>query len=368
MNNKKSKIVFVISVLLLILNSCMNKEKPDDNSEDYIPVEILHIEPEEISFPIHSAGMVSMKETVNLSFKVGGIIEDIFVDEGQAVQSGQVLARLNLLEINAQVTKAQSGFEKATRDLERVNSLYENNVATLEQLQDAKTAYNIAKSDVDVAEFNLSHSTITAPGNGKILKRFFEEDELIGSGSPVFVFASTEKNLILRIGVIDEDVIKLTLGDPADLYFDVFPDKVYKAHVSEIAETANPLSGTFEVELTIDDRENLVSGFIAKLDIYPSKKQFLTFVPISSLVEGNKNTGYVFTVNSDNKAVKVPVTISKILNEKIAVSKGLENVSYIVTSGVSYLTDGVLVKILDSESYNDVASNHDVYVTEEKSN
>ena len=346
--NKIKLIILLLSTVIMFLSSCQ-KEEITDAEEDYIPVEIILIQPEEISFPIHSAGMVSMKETVNLSFKIGGIIKDIFVDEGQTVERGQILARLFLLEIDAQVSKAQSAFEKATRDLERVNSLYDNNVATLEQLQDAETAYNIALSDLRVAEFNRTHSSIIAPNNGKILKRYYEEGELIGSGSPVFIFASTDKNLILRIGVIDEDVIRLQLDDPADLYFDVFPDTIFSAYVSEIAETADPLTGTFEVELTINDKENLVSGFIAKLDLYPSEKQLQILVPISSIIEGDKNTGLVYTIDSNLKAVKIPVTISRILDNKVAVSEGLENVNFIVLSGVSYITDGALVKILNPE-------------------
>ncbi len=345
----QNKLIIILLCTIIIFLSGCQKEEIIDIEEDYIPVEIILIEPEEISFPIHSAGMVSMKETVNLSFKIGGIIKDIFVDEGQTVERGQVLGRLYLLEINAQVSKAQSGFEKATRDLERVNSLYDNNVATLEQLQDGETAYNIALSDLKIAEFNLTHSSIIAPNNGKILKRYYEESELIGSGSPVFIFASTDKNLILRIGVIDEDVIRLQLNDPADLYFDVFQDNIFTAYVSEIAETADPLTGTFEVELTIDDKQNLVSGFIAKLDLYPSEKQIQTLVPISSIIEGDKNTGLVYTIDSNLKAVKIPVTIDRILDNVAAVSEGLENVNFIVLSGVSYLSDGALVKILNPE-------------------
>jgi len=369
LNFNKLILLFLISLLFY---SCLKDESSENTEEESIPVEIILIEPEEISFPIHSAGMVFMKETVNLSFKVGGIIDDIFVDEGQTVEIGQILARLNLIEINAQVSKAQSAFEKSTRDLERVKSLFENNVATLEQLQDVETAYNIALSDLTVAQFNLKHSSIVAPDNGKILKRFFEESELISPGSPVFIFASTEKNLILRFSVIDEDVVRLTLLDPADLFFDVFPDTIFTAYVSEIAETADLLTGTFEVELTIDDKENdieekLVSGFIAKLDLYPSKTDVQTLVPISSIVEGDKNTGFVYTVNSDLKAVKVPVVISKLIDRSAVVSGGLENINFIVTSGVSYLTDGALVKILNPDILQNTASNNNMLINPQSS-
>ena len=88
------------------------------------------------------------------------------------------MAQLDLSEIEAHSDQARAAFEKAGRDLARVKKLYDDNVTTLEQLQNATTAFEIASSQVRVAEFNLHHSSIFAPVNGKILKRFVNNTNL----------------------------------------------------------------------------------------------------------------------------------------------------------------------------------------------
>jgi multidrug efflux system membrane fusion protein len=337
------------ALTLVCIFSCSRANKEEQTvGERTIVVETTEVIHRTTSFPIHTAGMVSLKETVKLSFKVGGIIDGIFADEGWSVRKGQVLARLDLSEIKAQVAKAQSAHEKAARDLERARNLFRDRVVTLEQLQDAETAFEIAQSDLEVVQFNLMHSTISAPSKGKILKRFSESGELVASGTPVFVFASTDKNWIIRFGVIDRDVVRLRLNDPAEVSFDVFPDRIFKARVSEIAETADPTTGTFEVELAIDDQASadLVAGFIAKVDAYPSKKERLSFIPIKALVEGNGKEGYVFVVDkTSSKAVKVPVKVSRIIDGQVAVGSGLEGVSEVIATGASYLVDGSKVQV-----------------------
>ena len=345
---RAARFILAATLLLFSAASCSKDKSEEAVGERTIVVETAEVAHRTTAFPVHTAGLVSLKETVKLSFKLGGIVERIFVDEGQSVKKGQILARLDLSEIRAKGTKAQSAFEKAVRDLERALNLFKDRVVTLEQLQDAETAHEIAQSDLDVARFNLSRSTIFAPSAGKILKRFSEQGELIAPGRPVFVFASTEKNWIIRFGVIDRDVVRLRLNDPAGVSFDVFPGRVFDGVVSEIAQTAEPQTGTFEVELMIIDQANadLVAGFIAKVDVYPSKKERLSFIPIEALVDGEGKQGYVFVVNeATSRAVKIPVTVARILDGQVAVSSGLEEVTEVVATGASYLVHGSMVKV-----------------------
>jgi multidrug efflux system membrane fusion protein len=375
MNKGKVFLWFCLSLLVFaFINGCGSSETTTliNQKDSLIAVETADVTFREISFPIHTAGIVALKEEIKLSFKVGGIIEKIYVEEGETVIKGQVMAELDLSEIVAQVNIARSGYEKLKRDLERVQALYQENVATLEQLQDTETAFEIARSQLEMAEFNLIHSTIVAPSNGKILKRFAQEKELIAMGMPVFYFASTDKSWVIRFGVTDRDVVRLKLGDKANVYLDVYPDIVFSAKVSEISEAADLMSGTFEVELEIEERDEykLVSGFIAKVDIYPSQKMSLAVIPMAALVEGDKTSGYVFTIYNDPLSdplsetltetmsdplsetlivIKKPITIYKILTDEVAVLSGLEDVKIVITDGVSYLVNGAKVKIVHQE-------------------
>lgn len=302
---------------------------------------------EERAFPLHTSGKLASKTEVKLSFKTGGIVQKILVDEGQSVRKGQLLAQLNLAEIEAQVRQAQSAWEKAERAVQRAQNLFADSVITLEQLQDARTALEVAAADLRIAEFNLKHSRIYAPSNGRILRRFVEQNELVGQGVPVLFFASTENDWILRVSVTDRDVLRLQPGDSASVVFDAYPERSFAGAIAEIGETADPATGTFEVEVRVDAGDTrLISGFFAKVDLFPSARKSYAIIPIEALYLGDGNRGYVFALDpTGRQAVKRAIKIARILDAELAVSGGLDGVQEVITAGVAYLTDGAPVRL-----------------------
>lgn len=312
-------------------------------------VRAAEVRQQEIAVPVHSSGLLSSKAEIKLSFKVGGIIEDILFDEGDSVKAGQVLARLNTSEINANVAQAESSVKKAKQDLERLRTLYADDAGSLEQLQSAEYGYEIAKANLQIAKFNQAHSIIHAPSDGKIFKRLAEKDEITSAGVPIFLFGSTDKEWVIRVGVTDRDIVRLKLKDKAEVKFDAYPDKKFAAVVTEIAENADPLSGTFEIELTVNkSTSKLVSGFVGKADIFPSEKRKFSIIPVEALVEADGKSGYVYALNSAADTVtRKQVKIGWIFEDTIAVSEGLDNIEYVITDGAPYLVDGALVNVVE---------------------
>ena len=160
--------IFILFISLIII-SC--NEKPVDEIKKPVPVRTQKVTLAAISLPIYRSGILAASSEARFSFKTGGIIQRIYVDEGGRVKKGELLATLNLLEITEQVKLAQSGYEKALRDFSRIDKLYRDSVATLEQRQDLKTAAEVAEAKLQIAEFNFRHSKIIAPSDGRILKR-----------------------------------------------------------------------------------------------------------------------------------------------------------------------------------------------------
>ena len=151
--------------------------------------------------------------------------------------------------------------------------------------QDAETAFEVARSSLEIAEFNLRYATIKAPANGKIMKRFAEANELIAGGQPVFLFASKGKEWIVRAGLAEQDIVNLQAGDSAAVTFGTYPGESFRAYVTELAEGIDPRSGTFEVELTLAEAPaRLISGFTANLTIYPSRTQEFALLPVEALI------------------------------------------------------------------------------------
>lgn len=348
---RRAYLAIISGLVPLIMAASCRTEAEQAQRTIVTPVKLAPVVKQEIAKTLNTYGRLSAKQEIKLSFKVGGIIRKFFVDEGQAVNKGELLARLDLSEIESQVQQARSAFEKAQRDLERVENLYKEKAATLEQFQNVQTAYQVAQSQLKTAEFNLRYSEIHAPAQGKILKRLMEVNEMVGAGMPVLFFASTDNDWVVRVGVSDRDLVRLRLNDPATVRFDAYPDDEFQAYVAETVESADPLTGTYEVELrVVPGGKRLVSGFVAKVDITPSQKSPYFIIPVEALVQAEGNQAYVFTVNANfQKAERLLITIGFLFDDKVAVASGLEGVRHVVTEGAAYLVDGAEVDVIRDE-------------------
>ena len=329
---------------MVILTACADNS-PKETAEPVVAIKTSIITDTSIVFPVRTTGKLASKSESKLSFKTGGIIQQILVDEGQTVRKDQLLARLNLEEINSQVSQAELALKKAERDYARAENLYLDSVATLEQVQNAGTAYEIARSNLSIANFNLQYSTIRAPSNGKILKRIAESNEIIAPGHPVFLFAATGSNWVVRANLTDLDIVKIRMGDSAHINFDAYPGETFPGVISEIGTMADPYTGTYEIEVRLTRRPGkLVSGFIAKVDIYPADRARKVVIPVESLLDGTGLTGYVMVL-ADGRPERRKINIQTVTDYGIVVQQGLSPGDELITEGVQYIRPGSRIKV-----------------------
>jgi RND family efflux transporter MFP subunit len=334
-------LMFSVSIMAV---SC-RKPVPKVEEKTAVPVRTEVVKEQLLSFPVRTSGRLTAKTESKLSFKTGGIIQKIYVDEGQSVTEGQLLAILNLSEIQPRARQAELALQKAQRDYDRAKNLYKDSVATLEQFQDARTALEFARSNAEIAKFNLDYSEIRAPLNGKILKRVSESNEIVGPGQPIFLFASTESAWIVRVNLTDKDIVNIRLNDSATINFDAYPGKTFYGRISETGNSADPYTGTYEVEIMMKEQpESLVSGFIVKVNIYPSRTtQRMILIPAGALQEGDGLSGNVWVIR-DEKPVKQSVEIYTITDQGIIVSSGLIEGDEVIVDGGEYIREGVSIE------------------------
>jgi len=134
------KITILTAIIVISLTGCKPPEEQKADQDDRISIRVQPVEFMEYKIPVRAIGMLGTMTEIKLSFKTGGIVREIRVKEGERVRRGDILAVLDLSEIRAQVDQAQIAMEKAGRDLTRAENLYRDSVATLEQLQNARSA------------------------------------------------------------------------------------------------------------------------------------------------------------------------------------------------------------------------------------
>lgn len=336
-------VLFVASFFM-----CRCSESPKQEAGTEVPVRTETARRVRQAQPVRTSGRLSSASEIKLSFKAGGLIDRISVHEGTVVRKGRVLASLKLDEIEAQVEQARVGHDKALRDFNRVRKLYQDSVVTLEQLQNAESGLRVAESNLRIAEFNLDHAVITAPSDGRVLKRMAEPGELIGPGTPVLYFGGQSGPWVVKAGVIDRDVIRLSLGDSASVRFDAYPSKSFPGSVQEIAAGPNPMNGLYEVEVGLSPfHESLFNGFVAGVEIHPSRIEEGVAVPFASLTDVRGLSGYVYRIGEDGLAVKTPVEIAYFQNGGAVIRGGLKGGESLVTEGAAYLNGTSEVRIVD---------------------
>ncbi|MBS1487973.1 MAG: efflux RND transporter periplasmic adaptor subunit [Bacteroidetes bacterium] len=347
---KKTIHLFFLVIALSIV-SCGKKESQHKNTgidETAVAVQLVAVQTIEYSRSVISSGLISTETESKLSFKVNGIISKIAVREGDAVREGQLLASLDLTEIKAQVAQAQNNLTKAQRDLSRGQRLLKDSAATVEQVQNLQTAFDVARENFRIASFNYKFSEIRANHTGKIIKKFVNEGELIGAGTPVLLLNSAAKNdWIVKIGLPDVDWVRIKKGDKAKITTDAYPNEPMEGELNSINEGADPMNGLYQAEVQIiPGNKKLATGLFAKVEIFPSTQIKLARVPVESIVDGQGKNAFVFVVNTDHQSVrKVPVMVSFLEGKYAYLSQHPDSLKEVVTGGSGFLTENSTIVI-----------------------
>lgn len=339
----------LIALSSFILLSCSDKteEVKTDIPTDVIPVKVIELQSSNIKRVINASGQFTTEDETMLSFKTGGIINKIYVKEGEQIQKGQLLATLDLTEINAQVNQAQIGYEKAQRDFKRAENLYRDSVASIEQFQNAKSALDFAQQQLNAAKFNLTYSEIRSITDGVVLKKIMNEGQITGPGSPVIQINSKgNADWVLKVNLSDKDWAYINIGDSALVQIDAIGKENLKSVVSSKSESVDFMTGSFSVDIKLINNKkiDIASGMFGKAIIHPKTNNVAWKIPYEALLDGNANEGYVFVTNDLKIAKKIAVKVGEIEDNNVCIKSGLENYKYIITSGSAYLTDNSLIK------------------------
>lgn len=343
--------LFSFIALSVIFTACGSKATENTLKEAYkpVPVKLIAIQQEAADNIIHVTGYLSTENETKLSFKTGGVIEKIFVKEGDQIRRGQLLATIKSTEISAQVQQVQLAVQKAERDYQRAQNLYADSVATLEQLQNARTGLDIARQNLSQAAFNQQFSKIYATQDGFVIRKIKNEGELSEPGGPVLITGgvSNSSAWVLATGVSDKDWSLIEKGNTASVSFEAFPGKTFPAIVSKKSLAADAVDGTFGLELKVNfGKEQPATGMFGKASITSNNKQTGYTIPYESILEANGKKGFVFASNDGKTVKRVEVVVGMINNNHVQIISGLDSFKYVVSSGSPYLNDESMIEVV----------------------
>jgi multidrug efflux pump subunit AcrA (membrane-fusion protein) len=227
--------------------------------------------------------------------------------------------------------------------------LYKDSVYTLEQLQNTKTALDVAKKAREATAFNERYSKIYAASDGFVSKKIANEGEVIAEGMPVLLTNSTEQrnSYSLKVGVTDREWAIIRPGQTAKVTLDGYAGQTFDATVFRKSQAADRELGSFQIELKLQlNGVKPAVGMFGKAEIATHQDESAVVIPYGSLVEADGNKGFVFTTISASRVKRVPVTILKFDNENVYLKDKLEGIDQIVISNSAYLNEQSFIKII----------------------
>jgi RND family efflux transporter MFP subunit len=343
--------IIILATSILIFFGCGNEKKVPETifNTEAIPVKVISLSGSVNTNEINATGLTATENDAKYSFKIGGVIDRIYVTEGQIFAKDQLLATLKLTEIDAGVTQAKLGLEKVQRDYQRVVNLQKENVATLEQLQNSKTALDIAQKQLESLAFNKQYANIYAATNGFVTKKLASEGEVVGIGTPILAINETsgKSGWVLKVGLNDIDWANIKVGNKASVILDAFPNKIFTAYVSKKLLASDQNSGSLQIEIKLlTEGKTMALGLFGKAKIQTNGSSTSSKIPYDALIEANGNNAYVFVPMGNNKVKKVPIVIDNFDNKEVSVVSGLDNLSEIIISNSAFLNETSTIKII----------------------
>jgi RND family efflux transporter MFP subunit len=347
-----------LSIVFLLFAACTSTaDSAPELRAPPVPVTLADIGIASTTGTVVATGTFASRDEIPLAFKIGGVVTRVLVDAGATVQRGQLLAELDLREIDAAVRKAEVAVDKAQRDHARVQRLAADSVATLAQLQDAQSALDAARADQASARVNREYAVIEAPEAGVVQQRLITPGSQVAPGTPALVLGGTRRGRVLRAGVPDRDALRVRAGDSATVQFDAVGARRYRGTVVLIGRAADPRTGTYAVEIRLDDdADALPSGLVGTATIAVRATQLGVAVPVDALLEadGDSATVYVASADAEPVAQAHRVRVRELAGDRATVD-GVPPASRLITSGAAYVTPGARLRVVTAMTLDSAA-------------
>ena len=320
------------------------------------------VTPTQASTILTASGYIVARSKAEISPKTVGRIAWINLEEGQRVRKGELVARLESQELDAQKRSALAQRDQALaqlanarRDRERAQQLLDEKIGTRQALETADSQVKALEAQASSYEAQagyyqeqIKNAEIYAPIDGVVtVKKAFLGETVApqgfggaGSAGATFAVIVDLSSLEMEADINEQNVGKLVLGQPAEVALDAYPDKPYKARLRQIVPTADRQKGSVKVKIEIADKDAKVLPemscrvvFLSPQAKIDEKAKPKVMVPSASVVEVGGEKGVLLVANE--KATFKPLALGPAAGAQVEVTSGVSGGEEIVADAAS---------------------------------
>lgn len=343
--------LLLVATFALLLIGCSEQQLESDKKAQLRPVRTLQLV-EQSEGPLQEfPAVVDAASTADLSFKVPGTVTDLYVKQGQSVQVGDLIAHIDDTDYKLSLDEAQANYEKAKADFARAEQLIVSGTISQSDYDTLKSQFTSAKTKLANAKNNLAYTTLKASFTGIVSRTHVEQFEEVQAKQAIATLQNIQ-HINLKVNVPESIMIRVSKEAPKQVFaeFAAIKDKRFPLEFFEVSTQADEATKTYEVTFSMlpPDGYNILPGMTAKVMAgTPSRSNSNLYLPLATVLKDNQGN-YVWTVEpqaeGQGKIVKTPVVIGEISSLGFPVISGVERGAFIVTAGMSKVTDGKIVK------------------------
>jgi RND family efflux transporter MFP subunit len=361
--NRKLSGCLAMTVAAVLAAACDSAE-PEARDPLVRPVKLITIGEATAGGTFEYPGSVSAAQESEMAFQVAGQIIAMPVAEGQFVEQGSVLAELDPRDYAAQRDKASAERNAAKAEYDRYTKAFEAQAVTAQDVDLKKRNYEVAEADLRRAQKALDDTKLRAPFSGKVAVKLVDDFATVQVKQPVLLLQD-ESSLQIKVNIPEADWAKAEPGLTNEQMTDRFkpqvelaaiPNRRFIAQIEEKTSSADPVTRTYEVTLGFDRPEdlNISPGMTGKIVITVPERIWTsefgeTLIPASAVMADADNNPYVWVVPPDsNSVIRKSIEVGKLDGSEVRVLDGLAPGDQVVISGVNSLSEGMLVRQLES--------------------
>jgi len=339
------------AVSLTLLTACGQSPESDEvMSEDaevveQIPVEVGQAKLGSVSAFYSATASLEADGRAEVVPRIGGQVTELLVEEGDAVEAGQVLARLDADRLRLQLAQAEANMRRLQQDFDRHREMHERDMISTETFDRLKFEFEAQSAEYELAQLELSYSDITAPITGVISMRQVRVGNQVNTSDPVFEITALDP-LQAVLDVPERELSRLQPGQTAVLHADALPGEEFTGEVARISPVIDPDSGTFRVTVELrGEQERLRPGMFGRFSIIYDRRDEVVLIPVDAVLsEDGRSSVFVIRNGQAERRIVVPGYRN---NGHFEITEGLEAGELVVTTGQASLRSGSSVLVLN---------------------
>lgn len=351
--------VLVLSAALMVSGCGTGKQTVQETEEPAVPVMVAEAYRGAVEVTGSFTGILEPEMAVGVVHKTGGKVSEVRVKDGDIVQKGSLLVKLDSAEISAQVAQAEANLrvaqvnlEDAAKSLEDTRILYEEDIVSRQQFEQIETRYKVSEAqealalaNLQLARTQLDNTLITAPISGTVSGVTVNPGEMVSPGVPVAIINKLDVMKVL-VQLTEKDVGRIAPGQKVGVLVSAAGSEPLEGEVATISPVADPRTKTYPMEVALPNEDGrLKSGMTATIELVVAEEKDTIVVPVEAvLTQQGKQVVYVV---EDGVARCRPVTPGLESGTIVSLLEGVEIGEQVVVSGQHYLQDGSRVTIIE---------------------